>query len=228
MSWVVGCGCGSDPALLWQWCRPAAAAPMWPLAGELPYAAGAALKSKKVGVREYWQPCEAQICPQLRFSALRPICSKQYLVHLIKTTLSLSREDHPSCKAVTVLSILDQFAPHIGRAELQSRADKCGRSSLSALSVSSHAKGGEKARGEPQEKSSTPSTALHFIPSWDCTSEPKCLLRKEQPFPLHSRLCFLQFGCRCKVTLFLAGGLQKQHLECSCYFIICSNLLFGK
>ena len=33
----------SDLALLWLWCRPA----IGPLAWELPYAAGAALKSKK-------------------------------------------------------------------------------------------------------------------------------------------------------------------------------------
>ena len=36
-----------DPALQWLWCRPAAAAPILPLAQELPYAAGAALKKKK-------------------------------------------------------------------------------------------------------------------------------------------------------------------------------------
>ena len=40
----VGCRCSSDLALLWQ--RPAAAAPMRPLAWEPPHAAGAALKSK--------------------------------------------------------------------------------------------------------------------------------------------------------------------------------------
>ena len=39
--------CGSDPALLWLGCRPAAAAPLRPLAWELPYATGAALKRKK-------------------------------------------------------------------------------------------------------------------------------------------------------------------------------------
>ena len=39
---------GSDPALLWLWCRPAAVAPIRPLAWEPPYAAGAALKSKKI------------------------------------------------------------------------------------------------------------------------------------------------------------------------------------
>ena len=35
-----------DPALLWQWCRLAAVAPIWPLARELPEAAGMTLKNK--------------------------------------------------------------------------------------------------------------------------------------------------------------------------------------
>ena len=38
---------GSDPTLLWLWHRPAAAALIWPLAWELPYAMGTALKRKK-------------------------------------------------------------------------------------------------------------------------------------------------------------------------------------
>jgi len=38
----VGCRRGSDPALLWLWCRPVATAPIQPLAWEPPYAAGAA------------------------------------------------------------------------------------------------------------------------------------------------------------------------------------------
>ena len=42
----VDCRCGSDPVLLWVWHRLAAAAPIRPLAWELPCAAGAALKSK--------------------------------------------------------------------------------------------------------------------------------------------------------------------------------------
>ena len=52
--WVKGSGvavsCGivhrpnSDPALLWLWHRPEAAAPVGPLAWELPYATGAADK----------------------------------------------------------------------------------------------------------------------------------------------------------------------------------------
>ena len=43
----VGHGCSSDPALPWLWCRPAAVALIQPLAGELPYAMGAALKKNK-------------------------------------------------------------------------------------------------------------------------------------------------------------------------------------
>ena len=38
---------GSDPALLWLWRRPAATAPIGPLAWEPPYAAGAAQEMAK-------------------------------------------------------------------------------------------------------------------------------------------------------------------------------------
>ena len=38
---------GSDPALLWLWHRPAATAPIGPLAWEPPYAAGAAQEMAK-------------------------------------------------------------------------------------------------------------------------------------------------------------------------------------
>ena len=47
MSCGVSHRCGSDPKSLWLWCRPAAAGPILPLAWELPYAAGAALKRPK-------------------------------------------------------------------------------------------------------------------------------------------------------------------------------------
>ena len=47
---AVSCGVGhrrgSDLALLWLWCRPAAAALIRPVAWELPYATGLALKEK--------------------------------------------------------------------------------------------------------------------------------------------------------------------------------------
>ena len=38
---------GSDPTLLWLWYRPAATAPVQPLAWELPYAVGTALKRQR-------------------------------------------------------------------------------------------------------------------------------------------------------------------------------------
>ena len=48
---AVSCGVGrrrsSDPALLWLWCRPVAAAPIGPLAWEPPYAVGAAQRNSK-------------------------------------------------------------------------------------------------------------------------------------------------------------------------------------
>ena len=51
MSYGVGHRHGLDPALLWLWCRLAAAAPIGTLAWEFPNAAGVALKRKKrIGV----------------------------------------------------------------------------------------------------------------------------------------------------------------------------------
>ena len=47
MSYGVGHRCDSDPVLLWLWHRPAAVAPVGPLAWEPPYAMCAALKRQK-------------------------------------------------------------------------------------------------------------------------------------------------------------------------------------
>ena len=47
MSCGVGCSHGSDPVLLWLWCRLAATALIRPLAWEPPYALGAALQKAK-------------------------------------------------------------------------------------------------------------------------------------------------------------------------------------
>ena len=47
MSCGVGCGCSSDPELLWLWCRLVATAPIGPLAWEPPYAVGAAQEMAK-------------------------------------------------------------------------------------------------------------------------------------------------------------------------------------
>ena len=52
MSYSVGCRFGSAPSLLWLWCRPAATGLIQPLAWELVYAAGTALKSKKIKEEE--------------------------------------------------------------------------------------------------------------------------------------------------------------------------------
>ena len=52
MSCGLGRRRGSDPELLWLWCRPAATAPIRPLAWEPPYAADAALKGQKTKDRE--------------------------------------------------------------------------------------------------------------------------------------------------------------------------------
>ena len=48
---AVSCGvghrCGSDPELLWLWCRLEVTAPIRPLAWEPPYAPGAAIEKTK-------------------------------------------------------------------------------------------------------------------------------------------------------------------------------------
>ena len=44
-----------DPVLLWLWCRLAAAAPIRPLAWELPYAVGVALKRKNKNKNNKWR-----------------------------------------------------------------------------------------------------------------------------------------------------------------------------
>ena len=56
MSYGVGCRRGSEPALLWLWCRLAATALIRPLACEPPYAVGAAqemAKSQKKKKKEF-------------------------------------------------------------------------------------------------------------------------------------------------------------------------------
>ena len=47
MSCDAGRRCGSDPALLWLWCKLAATVPIGPLAWEPPYATGAVLEKAK-------------------------------------------------------------------------------------------------------------------------------------------------------------------------------------
>ena len=51
----IGHRLGLDLALLWLWCRPAAASPIRPLAWEPPYAAGTALIRQNKRERETYQ-----------------------------------------------------------------------------------------------------------------------------------------------------------------------------
>ena len=77
MSCGVGLRHGSGPALLWLWYRPAAVAPIPPLAWELPSAAGAALKSTPPH-------------PQKRETSLFKINDKFYLLSKILFAYVLS------------------------------------------------------------------------------------------------------------------------------------------
>ena len=68
MSCGVGRRRGSDLALLWFWRRPAAVAPIQPLAWEPPYATGAVLKRQTTTTTKNFlraiqlEPCSAEIC----------------------------------------------------------------------------------------------------------------------------------------------------------------------
>ena len=65
--------CGWDLVLLWLWCRLAAVAPIRPLAWELPYTAGMALKSEKRKEKRWKPPAN-----QLPSSAV-PFCMYVYI-----------------------------------------------------------------------------------------------------------------------------------------------------
>ena len=70
MSCGVGRRRGSDPVLLGLWHRPAAAALIRSLAGELPYAAGAALERKNKNTLKEGQRVEIWKGPHLLMLAL--------------------------------------------------------------------------------------------------------------------------------------------------------------
>ena len=75
MSCGVGCGRGLDPVLLWLWRRLATTAPIRPLAWELTYATGAALKEKK----KIYEVCFGRQVANLseNFSVLTPTTTQQ-------------------------------------------------------------------------------------------------------------------------------------------------------
>ena len=90
----IGCRLDLDPALLWLWCRPAVVALIRPLAWELPYATGVALKIKikKKTLRIFLRPygvvctilgvllfCPGDLLPYLFFTAILRGMSHYYL-----------------------------------------------------------------------------------------------------------------------------------------------------
>ena len=70
MSSGVGCRHSLDPALLWLWCRLAAAAPIGPLAWEPPYAMGAALNRQKDGEKKIHIYIEREHAFRMQASAI--------------------------------------------------------------------------------------------------------------------------------------------------------------
>ena len=81
MSCGLGLRRGSDLALLWLWCRPAATAPIGPLAWEPPYAASVALKRPKehLGVRPGSSRNEVGLGPERKAGPCVP-CSRGTLL----------------------------------------------------------------------------------------------------------------------------------------------------
>ena len=62
VSFSIGHRRGSNLALLWLWCRPAAAAQIQPLARKRPYAAGADIKNKKKNVEVMMESGRSSFC----------------------------------------------------------------------------------------------------------------------------------------------------------------------
>ena len=74
LSCGVGHRWGSDPMLLWLWCKPAAVALIRPLAWELPYAMGTALKrkeKKKKKKKEKKKKKKKELCDEPGFLVIK-------------------------------------------------------------------------------------------------------------------------------------------------------------
>ena len=76
MNCGVGCRCSSDPALLWQWCRPAATALVRSLAWESPYDVGRALEKAKRQKKK-----KAQITVFLKLLKFRFTLTKKHILY---------------------------------------------------------------------------------------------------------------------------------------------------
>ena len=98
----VGRGRGSDPPLLWLWCRPAAVAPIRPLAWELPYAPPVALKKNKNLNQKLSNSSLSTLIPssfqQLMSSCLKdPLILHKFLPSAKKTSLGNSCKEGNMC-----------------------------------------------------------------------------------------------------------------------------------
>ena len=84
LSCGVGCRCGSDPALLWLWCRTVATALIRPLAWEPPYVAESAQEMAKRKEKKKKIGGKSQIGRQMHLCATQP-CEKTIEVESIRT-----------------------------------------------------------------------------------------------------------------------------------------------
>ena len=109
-----------DPALLWLWHRPAAAAPIRPLAWDPPYAAGAALKRNKTKQMEGKEKCIQMF--SLFYCHIRfPLSWSQS--YLRSTSMQFRGHAHVSLSSVLirvsrfmfVFSFLREIVPVCGR-----------------------------------------------------------------------------------------------------------------
>ena len=73
--------CGSDPVLLWLWYRPAAVAPIGPLAWEPPYAKGGALKRQKKKI---------MFCSEFKHCMVYPLVISAFIELYLRTNFIIS------------------------------------------------------------------------------------------------------------------------------------------
>ena len=98
MSCGVGRRCGSDLALLWLWRRPAATAPIRPLAWDPPHAASVALKGQKPKKKK--KEKETENLESGNFSLVKDITkTKRRLINFVHEKLwfqkcCLNRDDY--------------------------------------------------------------------------------------------------------------------------------------